>query len=415
MDAGFVIAPPPPPTATAGEPAPEAQDADATAFADHLSREAPAKTAQRKPGDKPAAGADENAEGPAPQGPVYALAVATAPVIVRLDAGPAITDVTFKAAPTVIAPAIEAGALPPQAPANANAAPPTAASTAGAASALAVAPTAPTAPTPPGSAAAEPQPAPAAPAPLAADLLASSIAPVTKAATPTAPLEPLRASGRQRGDRTETSTVEAPRAAAATAPAVAVAAAAARSGPNRDAATPGPATSEQPSQMSAPSETAPTSGEARKLAEHPAPAVHRPPTPAMTVAQHIVRRFDGQSTSIDVRLDPAELGAVHVKLDVGADHRVTAIVAADNPATLADLMRSARDLERALESAGLELASGGLSFDLSDRRGASDADQDAEATAGLRGSSDEADVSPAPASRPFGLEAWRGVRVDMTV
>ena len=78
-------------------------------------------------------------------------------------------------------------------------------------------------------------------------------------------------------------------------------------------------------------------------------------------------------------------------------------------------MRSARDLERALESAGLELASGGLSFDLSDRRGASDTDRDAEPNAGLRGSSDETENAPAPASRPFGLEAWRGVRVDMTV
>ena len=138
---------------------------------------------------------------------------------------------------------------------------------------------------------------------------------------------------------------------------------------------------------------------------------------AATVAQQIIRRFDGGATTIEVRLDPAELGRVHVKLDVGADARVTAIVAADNPATLADLMRSARDLERALESAGLELASGGLSFDLSDRREASDTQADeAAADSVLHGSLDGQDAAPAaPASRPFGLEAWRGVRVDMTV
>ena len=108
--------------------------------------------------------------------------------------------------------------------------------------------------------------------------------------------------------------------------------------------------------------------EARRAAEAAPLAVHRPPSLAATVAQHVIRRFDGKSTSIEVRLDPAELGRVSVKLDVGADSRVTAIVAADNPATLSDLMRSARELERALESAGLELTQGGLSFDLSDRR-----------------------------------------------
>lgn len=211
--------------------------------------------------------------------------------------------------------------------------------------------------------------------------------------------------------------MDAPKSSASAQPAAAIVQAAARAGAHRDAPSSAnastPATIEAAPQAGALAEAAP--GEHRRIAESGHVPVHRPPTPAATVAQHIVRRFDGQATTIEVRLDPAELGAVHVKLDVGADARVTAVVAADNPATLADLMRSARDLERALESAGLELASGGLSFDLSDRQSAGDPNADSEgASATLASASKEAEAAP-PASRPFGLEAWRGVRVDMTV
>jgi hypothetical protein len=283
----------------------------------------------------------------------------------------------------------------------------------------------------PDAAPAQPAAAPAPPFPVAADSssAATPAAAIAQAAATPAPATPTLAAaqdgprppGRLRAERQDAPPVEASSAATVATSAKAPGAAKV----SAEAPTPALAapannakSGDDDGARAIETSPAPFHGEARRAADNAAPLpVHRPPSIAATVAQQVIRRFEGVSSSIEVRLDPAELGRVQVKLDVGPDARVTAVVAADNPATLADLMRSARDLERALESAGLELASGGLSFDLSDRRGAGDADTDPdEAPAALRGPTTDAADGAAPAqSRPFGLEAWRGVRVDMTV
>lgn len=162
---------------------------------------------------------------------------------------------------------------------------------------------------------------------------------------------------------------------------------------------------------------APAEQRAQRLNEGAGPAGHRPTTPAALVAQHVIRRFDGRSTSIDVRLDPAELGRVQVTLDVSADNKVKAVVSAENPATLADLVRSSRELERALQDAGLNLDSGDLTFDLAQREDREAPDFKSGGARGGAGDGQTADTrTPAVrASRPFGLETWRGARVDVMV
>jgi flagellar hook-length control protein FliK len=74
---------------------------------------------------------------------------------------------------------------------------------------------------------------------------------------------------------------------------------------------------------------------------------------AAQVGREIIRRFDGGSTSFELRLDPADLGRVEVRMEVTRDHRVTAVITADNPQALTELARNARDLEQQLQSAGL--------------------------------------------------------------
>jgi hypothetical protein len=134
---------------------------------------------------------------------------------------------------------------------------------------------------------------------------------------------------------------------------------------------------------------------------------------AMAVAQQIVRRFDGQSTTMKVRLDPPELGRVEVKLNVDRDKRVTAKIAADNPQALSELRANARELERALADAGLNVAPDGLSFDLSDQRDAQ-AQADVGTGASAAGDDTEGQSIPAPiAARPFGLERWNSGGVDV--
>lgn len=136
---------------------------------------------------------------------------------------------------------------------------------------------------------------------------------------------------------------------------------------------------------------------------------------AAQVGREIIRRFDGGNTSFELRLDPAELGRVEVRMEVTRDHRVTAVITADNPQALTELARNARELEQQLQSAGLQLSDNGLSFDL--RQGGHGGETD-EASTGARGAGGEealTEQQQAPVARPIGYERWRGMRVDMMV
>jgi flagellar hook-length control protein FliK len=146
------------------------------------------------------------------------------------------------------------------------------------------------------------------------------------------------------------------------------------------------------------------------VAEHAA----RSAPAAAQVGREIVRRFDGENTRFELRLDPPELGRIEVRLEVTRDHRVTAVVAADNAQALSELTRNARDLEQTLQSAGLELGENGLSFDL--RRGGDEtAEADAGRSAGADGAMNDDQPGETVLARPVGFERWRGVRLDLMV
>lgn len=75
---------------------------------------------------------------------------------------------------------------------------------------------------------------------------------------------------------------------------------------------------------------------------------------------------------ISIRLDPGNLGKVDIKMEVGHDGRLTAVIAADKPETLAMLQRDMQTLEQSLRDAGLKTSSDSLSFTLRDQNQASD-------------------------------------------
>lgn len=96
------------------------------------------------------------------------------------------------------------------------------------------------------------------------------------------------------------------------------------------------------------------------------------PQTVQTLAAQIVRRQSEGGRVFDIRLDPPELGRVGVRLEMGKDQLVKAMLSAERPDTLQELQRTARDLERALAEAGLTLAENGLSFSLGGERGERD-------------------------------------------
>lgn len=102
------------------------------------------------------------------------------------------------------------------------------------------------------------------------------------------------------------------------------------------------------------------SGAAQSAARAQSPA----PVPFEDVAVHIARAASTGSDHITIKLKPAALGQIDVKLDLTQDGRVTAVITADRSDTLDMLARDAKSLERALADAGLKTDSGSLQFNL---------------------------------------------------
>jgi len=157
---------------------------------------------------------------------------------------------------------------------------------------------------------------------------------------------------------------------------------------------------------------APASDVARATQTHP--ALQNAPATTVQVYQRMIERFDGRAQRYEVRLDPAELGRVDVRIEVGADKKVHAVLAAHDSAALSDLMRGQRSLERALSDAGFDLAEGGIKFELSSDQGRNSANgQDneggnANVWRGFKTVDVAVDAQTAAAARP-----WRSSRFDL--
>lgn len=114
--------------------------------------------------------------------------------------------------------------------------------------------------------------------------------------------------------------------------------------------------------------------EGRSASQSSAPAaqtaqtVRGSPETVAALAAQIIKKLDGKSTRFDVELDPAGLGKVDVRVEIGAHGRLVASMVFENPQAAQDLKARAGELQRALEQAGFDL-SGGLSFDTAGDRG----------------------------------------------
>ncbi len=96
---------------------------------------------------------------------------------------------------------------------------------------------------------------------------------------------------------------------------------------------------------------------------HAAAILRGSPQTVASLAAQIARKLDGRSSRFDVQLDPAGLGKVDVRIEIGASGRMTAAMSFDTPQAAAELRARAGELQKALEQAGFDL-SGGMSFDV---------------------------------------------------
>ena len=87
-------------------------------------------------------------------------------------------------------------------------------------------------------------------------------------------------------------------------------------------------------------------------------------TPADQVAVQIRKAANAGQDRINIRLYPAELGRIDVKMEWADDGLLRAAISVERSETLDLLQRDSRALHKALQEAGLKTDSGSLSFDL---------------------------------------------------
>ena len=103
-------------------------------------------------------------------------------------------------------------------------------------------------------------------------------------------------------------------------------------------------------------------------AASPGPALaNAPHVPVSALAVHIAQQASNGARRFDIRLDPPELGRIEVRLNVSREGQVMAHLVVERAETLDLLQRDARQLERALQDAGLNTSEEDMKFSLKDQ------------------------------------------------
>jgi len=127
-------------------------------------------------------------------------------------------------------------------------------------------------------------------------------------------------------------------------------------------------------------------------AASPGPAsANAPHVPVSALAVHIAQQASNGARRFDIRLDPPELGRIEVRLNVSREGQVMTHMVVERAETLDLLQRDARQLERALQDAGLNTSEEDMKFSLKDKGLAQGGDDrlDTEDDMGARDTSEE--------------------------
>lgn len=125
----------------------------------------------------------------------------------------------------------------------------------------------------------------------------------------------------------------------------------------------------------------------------PGPAsANTPHVPVGALAVHIATQANNGARRFEIRLDPPELGRIEVRLDISRDGQVSTHLVVERSETLELLQRDARQLERALQDAGLDTSKEDIKFSLKDQslaHGGKDQAEDNEDFSSLTQSDDD--------------------------
>ncbi len=91
-------------------------------------------------------------------------------------------------------------------------------------------------------------------------------------------------------------------------------------------------------------------------------------SPTQAIAVSIAQKAQNGVQQFEIRLNPPELGRVEVRLEFGKDGQMATHLIVERPETLELLNKDARQLERALNQAGINIDNKDLSFSLKDQQ-----------------------------------------------
>jgi flagellar hook-length control protein FliK len=138
--------------------------------------------------------------------------------------------------------------------------------------------------------------------------------------------------------------------------------------------------------------------------------------PLNGLALEIATSVKGGKSRFEIRLDPADLGRIDVRIDVDRNGQVTSHLTVEKPETLSLLRQDAPQLQRALDDAGLKTGSGGLQFSLRDQSSSSQNSGNDSSSNAQRLVIGEEDATPATvAGRTYGHSFGSSSGVDITV
>ena len=140
------------------------------------------------------------------------------------------------------------------------------------------------------------------------------------------------------------------------------------------------------------------------------------PVPLSGLAMEIAASAKSGKSRFEIRLDPAELGRIDVRIDVDRHGQVTSHLTVERPETLSMLRQDANQLQRALDNAGLSTGNGGLQFSLRDQssQGQNDGNQ-SNPNAHRLVVSEEDTVPAVVAGRSYGRMLGSSSGVDIRV
>ena len=138
--------------------------------------------------------------------------------------------------------------------------------------------------------------------------------------------------------------------------------------------------------------------------------------PLNGLALQIAVTAQSGNSRFEIRLDPAELGRIDVRIDVDRHGQLTSHLTVEKPETLAMLRQDAPQLQRALDNAGFKTGDGGLQFSLRDQ---SSSGQNSGNEAGRNAQrliiGEDDSVPASVAGRTYGRMPGSGSGVDIRV